>query len=189
VKRSIGPKPIVYPAPVFIVGTYDETGRANAAAVAWGGICCSQPPCVAVALRAATSTHGNIKRREAFTVNIPSADYVREADYFGMASGRNVDKLSVAGLAVERSALVDAPLIVEFPLALECRLLHTVEIGLHTQFVGEILDIKAEESVVEDGLPRIKKVNPFLFAPDTRDYYAVGEFLAQAFSAGKGLTR
>ena len=184
-KKSVGAKTIAYPTPVFIVGTYGDSGKPNAAAVAWGGICCSRPPCIAVSLRKATYSHGNIKRRNAFTVNIPSEEHVKEADYFGIASGRNVDKLSVAGLTPRRSDLVDAPYIEEFPLIIECRLLHTVEIGLHTQFIGEILDVKAEESIIEGELPHIKKANPILFAPDTYEYYSVGRYLAKAFSIGK----
>ena len=188
-KISMGAKTFAYPTPVFIVGTYDESGKPDAAAVAWGGICCSRPPCIAVSLRAATCTHGNIARRGGFTVNIPSEEYVREADYFGLASGRDADKLSVTGLTPKRSDLVDAPYIEEFPLTIECRLLDTVEIGLHTQFIGEIVDVKAEETIMEGDLPHIKKANPFLFAPDTREYYSVGRFLAKAFAAGKELGR
>ena len=117
-------------------------------AVAWGGICCSSPPCVAVSLRRATYTYGNLMERKAFTVNVPSEGHAREADYVGIASGRKVDKFAASGLTPIRSKLVDAPYVAEFPLVLECRLLRTVEIGLHTQFVGEIVDVKADETVL-----------------------------------------
>jgi flavin reductase (DIM6/NTAB) family NADH-FMN oxidoreductase RutF len=184
--KSLGAKTVVYPAPVFIVGTYDREGRPNAMAAAWGGICCSRPPCVAVSLRKATYTYGNIVARQAFTVSIPSTDYVREADYFGLASGAREDKFSVTGLTPVHSDLVDAPYVAEFPFALECRLLHTVEIGLHTQFIGEIVDIKADESALdEDGTLDIERVRPFLFAPENRAYYGVGAYLGEAFSIGR----
>lgn len=85
---------------------------------------------------------------------------------------------------------MDAPYVGEFPFALECKLLHQLEIGLHTQFVGEIMDIQAEESVLDsEGRPDIALVRPFLFAPGNRAYYGVGEFLAEAFSVGKKLSR
>jgi flavin reductase (DIM6/NTAB) family NADH-FMN oxidoreductase RutF len=185
-KKSIGAKTIVYPAPVFIVGTYDQVGKANAMAAAWGGICCSRPPCVAVSLRKATYTYGNIVERKAFTVSIPSEQHVVEADYFGLASGAKEDKFQVSGLTPVRSDLVDAPYVGEFPFALECKLLHTLEIGLHTQFVGEILDIKADDSVLdEDGNLDIGRVRPFLYAPVSRAYYGVGEFLGPAHSIGR----
>ena len=105
-KKSIGGKTLVFPAPVLIVGTYDNDHRPNVMAVAWGGICCSQPPCVAVSLRKATYSYGNIVSRQAFTVNIPSEEQVREADYFGMASGRDEDKFQRSGLTPVASQLV-----------------------------------------------------------------------------------
>lgn len=97
-KKSLGAKTIVYPTPVFIVGTYDKSGKPNAMNVAWGGLCCSSPPCVAISVRKATYTYGNIVERKAFTINIPSEAYVKEADYFGVASGAKADKFSVTKL-------------------------------------------------------------------------------------------
>ena len=188
-KKSIGAKTIVFPTPVFIVGTYDKVGKPNAMTVAWGGICCSSPPCVAISLRKATYTYGNLMEHKAFTVNIPPETHVEEADYFGMVSGRDKDKFSVTGLSPIKSDLVNAPYIKEFPLALECKVIHDFEIGLHTQFIGEILDIKADESVLgEKGLPDINKVNPILFDPSHRNYYEIGAFLANGFSVGKEIS-
>ena len=185
-KKSIGAKTIVYPTPVFIVGTYDKDGRPNAMNAAWAGICCSSPPCVSIALRKATYTYGNIVEQKAFTVSIPSQDFVREADYFGIATGRTEDKFLIAGLTPEKSELVNAPYVKEFPLCLECKLLHTLEIGLHTQFIGEILDVKAEENVLgDDGKPSIEKVKPLIFSPDNTSYYGLGPHLGKAFSIGK----
>lgn len=185
-KKSIGAKTVVYPTPVFIVGTYDLAGKPNVMVAAWGGICCSHPPCVAVSLRKATYTYGNIVERKAFTISIPSEGYVREADYFGIVSGRNGDKFSATGLTPVKSDLVDAPYVDEFPFALECKLLHTVEIGLHTQFIGEIVDIKADESVLRgNGALDVEKVRPILYAPENRAYYGLGECLGEAFSIGR----
>jgi flavin reductase (DIM6/NTAB) family NADH-FMN oxidoreductase RutF len=187
-KKSFGAKTLVVPTPVWVVGTYDGEGRPNAMTAAWGGICCSQPPCVAVSLRRATYTYGNIVARKAFTINVPSETHVREADYIGMVSGKNVDKFAVAGLTPVRSSLVDAPYIVEFPLVVECRLLHAIEIGLHTQFVGEILDVKADDSVCdENGYVDIEKVRPILFEPEINTYHGVGKLLGRAFSVGKDI--
>ena len=187
-KTSMGAKTIVYPAPVLIVATYDGAGKPNAMAAAWGGICCSRPPCVAVSLRKATYTYGNIVARKAFTINIASEDLVQEADYFGIASGRSEDKFVATGLTAGRSELVDAPYIKEFPLIVECTLLHTIEIGLHTQFIGEVLDVKAEESALgADGRLDIERVKPILYAPENQAYYGIGKFLGEAFSLGKGI--
>ena len=145
-KKSLGAKTIVYPTPVLVVGTYDKDGKPNVMTVAWGGICCSVPPCIAVSLRKATYSYGNIVSRKAFTVSVPSERHVKEADYFGIASGRAEDKFAATGLTPVRSDLVNAPYVQEFPLVLECRLAHTFELGLHTQFVGEILDVKIDET-------------------------------------------
>lgn len=187
-KTSLGAKTIVYPSPVFVVGTYDAQGDANVMTVAWGGICCSKPPCVSIAVRKATYTYGNLVERQAFTVSIPSEDYLAAADYVGIASGRDVDKFASAGLTPVRSEVVDAPYVGEFPLVLECKVVHTAELGLHTLFVGEILDVKAEESCLsEEGRLLIEKVRPFSWTPVDNSYYGVGEKLGRGFSTGKSL--
>ena len=185
-KTSFGAKTLVFPAPVWVVGSYDKQGKPNVMAAAWGGICCSKPPCVAVSLRKATYTYGNIVERNAFTVNVPSEAHAREADYIGIASGRSVDKFAATGLTPVKSDLVDAPYVGEFPLVLECRLLRAVEIGLHTQFIGEILDVKADASVLgEEGLPDIEKVKPIVYSPEVGAYHGIGKSLGKAYSIGK----
>ncbi len=184
-KKSLGPKTVVHPTPVFVIGTYDAQGKANAMTASWAGICCSLPPCVSVSLRKATYTYGNIIQQRAFTVNIPSEDHLQEADYLGLVSGRTEDKLRRAKLTPVRSTLVNAPYILEFPLVLECQLLHTLEIGLHTLFVGEIKDIKADESIMTGDLTDVEKLRPLIFDPDRRQYYAVGDCIGQAFAIGK----
>lgn len=187
-KKSLGAKTFLYPTPVLIVGTYDAAGKANAMAVAWGGICCSKPPCVAISVRKATYTYGNLVERKAFTVSIPSQDHVVAADFFGLASGREVDKFLTAGLTPVRSELVDAPYVAEFPLVLECKVVQVAELGLHVQFVGEILDVKAEERVLDvDGKPTAELVRPFWWAPSENQYYAVGPKLGRGFSVGREL--
>jgi flavin reductase (DIM6/NTAB) family NADH-FMN oxidoreductase RutF len=187
-KKSLGAKTLLMPAPVWVVGTYDKDGKPNAAAVAWGGICCSKPPCVAVSLRAATFTHGNIIARKAFTVNVPSVALAKEADYFGIASGRSVDKFKATGLTPVKSDLVDAPYIKEFPLVAECRLFKIVELGLHTMFVGEIVDVKADESVLDEkGSAKIELVKPFIFNTHGRTYHAIGDAVGPAFEMGKAV--
>jgi len=185
-KRSLGAKTIVYPTPVFVVGTYDKGSRPNIMTAAWGGICCSKPPCVAVSLRKATYTYGNILEQQAFTISIPSQHHAKLADYCGLVSGKSHDKFADTGLTPVKSDLVNAPYVKEFPLILECKVLDTFEIGLHTQFIGEIMDVKADEDVLgEKELPEIEKVKPILFAPENLDYYAVGQYLGKAFSIGK----
>ena len=185
-KKSLGAKTLAQPTPVWVVGSYDSQGKPNMMTIAWGGICCSQPPCVTISLRKATYTYGCIKERKAYTINIPSTALVKEADYVGTTSGKNVDKFAMTKLTPVKSDLVDAPYIKEFPLVIECKVLHTLEIGLHTQFIGEIMDIKAEESVLgEQGMPDILKVKPLVFDTGQGAYYGIGERIGKAFSIGK----
>jgi flavin reductase (DIM6/NTAB) family NADH-FMN oxidoreductase RutF len=185
-KRSIGAKTQLFPTPVLMVGTYDQAGKPNLMNAAWGGICCSQPPCVAVSMRKATYSHGCIVERKAFTVGIACEARMVEADYVGIASGRDVDKFSVSGLTPVRSELVDAPYAAEFPVVLECRLLQVVEIGLHTQFIGEIIDVKADEDVFgSDGHIDIMKVKPLIYDTSHKGYHGVGPLLGKAFTVGK----
>jgi len=185
-KKSLGARTIAFPTPAWIVGTYDKEGKPNLMTAAWGSICCSKPPCVGVSLRKATYTYGNLMERKAFTLSIPPEEYVKEVDYIGIASGRNVDKFAETGLTPAKSDLVDAPYVQEFPLILECKVIHTLEIGLHTLFVGEILDVKAEPSALDaEGLPHIEKVKPIIFGPGKSTYHGIGKYLGQAFSIGK----
>jgi flavin reductase (DIM6/NTAB) family NADH-FMN oxidoreductase RutF len=185
-KKSIGARALAYPTPVWLIGSFDREGRPNIMTAAWCGVTCSKPPAVGVSLRKATYTYGNIMARRAFTVNIPSVGHVREADYCGIASGRDTDKFAKTGLTVVTSEVVDAPYVDEFPLILECRLIHTLEIGLHTQFVGEIVDIKAEPQVLNaSGIPDMSQVRPFVYAPVQQRYYALGEELGRGYDLGK----
>ena len=185
-KKSLGARTLIFPTPVWVIGTYDSTGKPNVMTAAWGGICCSKPPCVAVSLRKATYSYGNIMERKAFTVSVPPERYAREADYFGMASGSRVDKFAAAKLTPAKSNLVDAPYVEEFPLVLECKVIHIIEIGLHTQFIGEILDVKADDDVLgENGLPDVEKLQPIIFAPEIGTYHGIGRPIGKAFSIGK----
>ena len=188
-KKSLGAKTLIYPTPVWLVGTYDKKGKPNVATIAWGGVCSSKPPCVAISLRGATYTHGNIMERRAFTINVPSAAQVEIADYCGMASGKNVDKFAAAKITAVKSDKVDAPSIQEFPMIIECKLSNSIEIGIHTHFIGEIMDVRVDEAMLgEDGLPDILKINPILYGPGIQSYYGTGKYLGKAFSIGKKIS-
>lgn len=187
-KRSLGPRALLYPTPVVVVGSYDAAGKANAMTAAWAGVACSQPPCVTVSIRRSRHTHAAILERQAFTVNLASQDQVRQVDYLGIASGAAEDKFAAAGLTAVRAASVDAPGVGEFPLVLECRLLSVLDLGVHTLFVGEVLEVQADEAVLgAGGLPDIALLRPLLYAPGQGAYFAVGPRVAAAFSVGKGI--
>jgi flavin reductase (DIM6/NTAB) family NADH-FMN oxidoreductase RutF len=188
-KRSFGPKTLLFPTPVFLVGTYDKDDKPNVMTAAWSGICCSDPPCVSVAIRSATYTHGNLVSQKAFTLSVPPRHLVRKVDYAGIYSGRDEDKFTALGLTPVRSELVRAPYVSECPLVLECKLTHTLALGLHTLFVGEVLDAKVDEYMLDDqGKIDFQRVQPIVYAPLAHEYFTLGERLAKAFSIGKKIS-
>ena len=180
-KKSLGAKTFAIPSPVWVVGTYDSKGTPNVMTAAWGSICCSTPPCLYVSLREATYTYHNIMQKKAYTVNIPSVKHVEESDYIGIASGRDTDKFNDTKLTPLRSTVVDAPYVDEFPMFIECTLKSTVNLGLHTVFFGEILDVKVDEEYLTDNRPDLSKIDPILFSAGDRHYYSSGEKLVKAF--------
>jgi flavin reductase (DIM6/NTAB) family NADH-FMN oxidoreductase RutF len=187
-KKSFGALALVYTTPVWVIGTYDREGKPNAATVAWGGVCSSQPPALSISLRKSRYTYDNIMERQAFTVNVPQTAQVGIADYCGIVSGRNVDKFAAAKITAIKSENVDAPYIKEFPMVIECVVIGQSEIGIHTHIIGEIRDVKVDESMLgEDGLPDILKIEPVIYAPENRAYHGIGKFLGTAFAIGKDL--
>jgi len=185
-KLSLGARTIFFPAPVWVIGSYDKNGKPNAMTSAWVGICCSKPPCIMISLRKETYTFGNIMERKAFSVNIPSESYAKETAYFGTVSGRDIDKFSVTGLTPVKCDLVDAPYIKEFPIIIECNLLQTHELGSHTMFIAEIMDVKADKSMIgKNDLPDIEKVKPFVFTPRSSNFYGIGKYLGNVSSLAK----
>lgn len=185
-KKSLGAKTLAYPTPVWVVGSFDAAGKPNMMTVAWAGICCSAPPCVTVSIRKERHSYAAIMARRAFTISIPGQSQVAEADYVGMVSGSVADKFAVTGLTPVRSELVDAPYVGEFPVVIECRLLQTVDLGAHTQFIGEVVDVKADEGVLDaSGHVDLAQLLPLIYAPGSSLYYGVGPVVAKGYSAGK----
>lgn len=186
VKISLGARTVIIPVPVWVIGSYDKEGKPNMMTSSWVGVCCSKPASVMTCLRPATYTFGNITARKAFTVNIPSESFADEAAYVGRISGREVDKFMKTGLTPVKSALVDAPYIKEFPLVIECKLKQTVELGSHTMFIGEIMDVKADRSVLgEGGVPDIEKLKPFVYTPGSSKFYGIGKYLGHVSDLAK----
>ena len=187
---SLGPQAFISPAPVLLVGTYDAEGRPNIMTASWGGLSCSQPPCLSVSLRRATCTCQALQQRDAFTVNIPSRRMVGQADFAGLVSGRQEDKFRTLGLTPRPGEHVDAPFVEECPVVLELLLRHTLELGSHIQFVGEIMDVKVDKDcLTPEGLPDPSRIDALSFAPLTKEYYSTGEFVARAFAVGKTVKR
>ena len=187
---SLGSLPFCLPAPVWLVGTYDAEGRPNVMTAVAGGLCSTQPPCLGVSLRRGGWTHASLPGRAAFTVAVPSRSLAARVDFAGLMSGRNADKFAAAGLTPVAGEHVDAPYAAECPVVLELALRHTLELGSHTLYVGEIMDVKVEESCLRpDGLPDPARIDALCFAPLPHEYYATGDFVARAYAVGKTLRR
>ena len=185
-KRSIGAKTFLPVTPVLIVGSYNDKFQPNLMACAWGGICCSKPPCVNVSLRKATYSYHGIVSHKAFTVNILFSDRIKEADFYGIVSGRDHNKFEKTSITPVKSDLVDAPYGKEFPIVLECKVIHQIDIGLHTEFIGEILDIKIENDLLdENGKILVNKLHPIIYIPGIKEYFTLGKYLGKAHSIGE----
>ena len=181
--KSFGQKPWVLPQPVLIIGTYNSDGTPNAMNAAWGSI--ADMNRIAIYLSAEHKTTKNILARRAFTVSMADAAHVVEADYVGIVSANTVpDKLVKAGLHTVKSEYVDAPLIEEFPMALECKLVSFDEES--ELAIGEIVNVCADESILDEkGNIDPAKLNPITYDPVNHAYLTLGEKVGNAFSDGK----
>ena len=184
-RKDFGAKAILYPQPVFIVAAYDENGNANAMNAAWGGI--SEEKEVTICLSEDHKTTANIIISGAFTVSMATADYAAACDYVGIVSGNKVpDKFERAGFHAVKSELVDAPIIRELPMTLECRVISYDEDSC--QLIGEIVNVSAEESYLNDkGEVDTMKLRPLLYDPMSHAYRVPGEIAARAFHVGMSL--
>lgn len=183
-RKNFGVKSWFYPLPVLIIGTYNEDGTPNAMNAAWGGLYDSDK--VVLALSAGHKTTRNIKGKGAFTVAFADAAHVIPSDYVGMASGNSEpDKMAKSGFHTTKSAFVDAPLIDELPVALECKFLKVNEDG---NIIGQIVNVSIDESVLDEkGKLNMEKFRPISFEPANNGYHVLGERVGSAFSDGARL--
>lgn len=186
-KKDLGVKPYVFPMPVLMIATYGEDGTVDVMNMAWGGICGDDK--VALNISAGHKTAKNIRARGVFTLSIADADHLEAADFFGIASGNKMaDKFERSGLHAVQSSRVDAPIVEEFPVALECRVAEIQDLDDELRVVGQIVNVCAEETVLdEQGKVDPVKVNALVFDPFRSGYYKIGEKAGQAWDSGKAL--
>lgn len=184
-RKNFGAKPFMYPLPVLIVAAYDEQGITNAMNAAWGTIADFNQ--VAIYLAKEHKTTENILKTKEFTVSMADVGHMKEADYLGIVSGNQVpDKVIRAGFHIVKSELVNAPIIEELPLTMECKMISYNEES--ELLIGEIINVSADERIVdEDGKISPKKLNPLTYDSANHAYYALGEKVGNAFSDGKQL--
>ena len=186
-KVKMGPRPLVYPMPAFLIGA-NVDDKPNFMTVAWSGIANGTPPMMSIALQHPRHTLKGIKQNKTFSVNVPSVDMMKETDYCGIESGAEVDKVAVCNFNVFYGILKNAPLIEQCPINLECRVVKTMDLGSHEFIVGQIEEVYATEDCLTDGKPDIEKIKPFIFSIDRgANYFDFGKRIASAFKIGKEL--
>ena len=184
-RKNFGAKAMCYPMPVFIIGTYNADGTPNAMNAAWGGI--SEEQEITICVDSSHKTAENLIARKAFTVSMATAKYMAACDYVGIVSGNKVpDKFAKAGFHASKSEFVDAPLINELPMALECEV---ISYDTETcRLVGRIVNVSADESVLgENGKVDPAKLQPITYDPMNHHYLVLGEKVGQAFHDGTAL--
>lgn len=188
-KKDLGVKPYLFPMPVLMIATYGEGDKVDVMNMAWGGICASNM--VALNIDEDHKTAKNIKARGAFTLSIADIDHIKESDFFGIATGNKMDdKFERTGMHAVRSDKVDAPIVIEYPLTMECKVVELQQTAYGFRVLGEIVNVLAEETVLDErGKVDPTKLNAFVFDQFQNGYYAIGEKVGQAWNSGKALMK
>lgn len=185
-RKNFGKQTWLYPMPVFIIATYDENGMADAMNAAWGGI--FDTGYIGICLSSSHKTTKNILKRKAFTVNIADAEHILSEDYVGIVSANTEpNKFEKSGFTSVKSSFVDAPLINELSMALECEYVKTVDDCL---VIGKIINVSADEKVLDDnGKIDPSKLRPITFDPVNHTYIVLGDVVGKAFEDGKKISK
>ncbi len=187
--KNFGVKPYLFPMPAYMIGTYNEDQSVDVMMMAWGGICAEDM--VALNLETEHKTVVNLEVRRAFTLSVPGGDTLRESDFFGIASSNKMaDKFARTGLHAVKSERVDAPIITEYPLTLECEVVEMQTQPYGLRVLGRIVNVLADERVL-DGAGKIDagKLQTFVFDQMQNGYYAIGEKIGRAWHSGAGLMK
>lgn len=187
--KNFGAKPYLFPMPTYMIGTYNEDDTVDVMMMAWGGICAEDM--VALNLEAAHKTVPNIESRKAFTLAIPGTDTLKESDFLGIATANKMkDKFERTGLHAVKSENVDAPVITEYPVTLECEVVEMQNQPYGLRVLGRIINVIADEKVLDEkGKIDVSKLHAFAFDQMQNGYYAIGEKVGQAWHSGAGLMK
>ena len=182
-KVKMGPQTLLYVMPVFLVGA-DVDGAPNFMVAAWGGIACSKPPMVSLAIQPDRYTCQGILKNKTLSINIPPASLVKEVDYCGVTSGSRINKVETCKFDIFYGKLGNAPLIEQCPINLECRVVHVLNLGSHSLIISQIEESHVSADCLTDGKVDFKKLDPFVYDREGRQYITLGKIEAKAFSAG-----
>ena len=185
-RKNFGAKGIITPLPAIMIATYNGNGNPDVMMAAWGGQCGPNHICFNLSPHKTTE---NLKLKQAFTISFASKDNVVQSDYFGIVSANDVpDKVARAGFTVTKSPNVDAPIINEYPLTLECRVIEIAGTSLNeTRVVGEIVNMSADESILTDGKVDLAKLQPVIYDSSSNNYRVAGDSVGQAWQSGKAI--
>lgn len=188
-KKELGAQPYLFPMPTFMIGTYNEDDSVDVMMMAWGGICDTKM--VALNLEADHKTVANLRKRKAFTLAVPGTENLKESDFLGIAtSNKMADKFERSGLHAVKSDKVDAPVIEEYPLTLECRVVEFQDQPYGLRVLGEIVNVLADERVLDEkGRVDAGRLHAFAFDQMRHDYYAIGSVVGKAWNAGASLMK
>ncbi len=188
-KKDLGVAPYLFPMPVLMIATYNEDETVDVMNMAWGGICAENM--VALNLDEEHKTVANLKNTKAFTLSIADAAHIKESDFFGIASGNKMkDKFERSGMTAIKSTRVNAPIVEEYPVTLECKVVEFQNQPYGLRVLGEIVNVIADESVLDEkGKIDAGKLNAFVFDQFRNDYYKVGEKIGKAWNAGASLMK
>ncbi len=185
-KIDIKPRAMMYPTPAVIASAYDADKKADACTLAFASMCSHFPPCIMIAINstAKRKTLKDILERKEFVVGFPTVEQASETDYLGIESGYDEDKLEKVSFTTQDAEHVDAPIINELKVSLECKVIDVNPVGSHTQITGEIVNIVADEDVVVDGKVSLDLLKPIVYDDVLYDYFGVGDKIADAFNTG-----
>lgn len=186
-KENLKPKTLMYPAPAVVASAYDENGKVDACTLAFAAMCSHHPPAVMIAINHSLKrkTLKSIINTEEFTIAFPSVEHAAEVDYLGIESGYDANKISKINFTHKPAEMVNAPVINEFKVSLECRVINMADVGSHTQITGEIVNIQADGDILDDnGKIDVVKLNPLAYDDYTHTYWSMGGEIARAFKVG-----
>lgn len=187
-KINLKPRTMMYPAPAVVASAYDRDGNPDCCTLAFATMCSHHPPAVMIAINSTLKrkTLADILKSNEFCIGFPSCEHMDETDYFGIESGYNQNKLEKVNFSYRDAEMVNAPIIEEFKVSVECKVMHIAEVGSHTQVTGEIVNIQADESVVDDnGKIIFEKLDPLAYDDVTHSYFRMGDKISDAFKPGR----
>lgn len=186
-KVNLKPRAMMYPAPAVVASAYDEEGNVDCCTLAFAAMCSHHPPALMIAINSTLKrkTLKSILEKKEFCIGFPDIGQVSQTDYMGIASGYDTHKVDDVGYTSKKAEKVNAPVISEFKVSVECRVMHIAEVGSHTQITGKIVNVQADEEVLnEKNKIDFDLLNPVAWDDVSHSYYSMGEKIADGFKVG-----